>query len=113
MAIPELVAGAFSAIQTLAKVKSLRQRPVFLLTAIIAVLGIVSLFVWGTVRTYEAYAERKPGPVQENKQIQQITTGAGSPAVQGVNGPVTVTIDQSAIASVPIKPVRRKSQKEK
>lgn len=35
-------------------------------------------------------------PQQVNQQVEQKTTGAGSPAVQGVQGNVTITVDQSA-----------------
>lgn len=36
-----------------------------------------------------------PSNSQLNKQVQQTSTGQGSPNVQGVQGDVTVTIDQS------------------
>ncbi len=32
---------------------------------------------------------------QQTNQVQQTTTGPGSPAVQGVQGNVTITVDQS------------------
>ena len=34
-------------------------------------------------------------PTQTNQQVQQTTKGAGSPIVQGVQGDVTITVDQS------------------
>lgn len=37
-----------------------------------------------------------PTPHQVNQQIQQTTSGPGSPAVQGVQGDVTITVDQSS-----------------
>jgi len=39
-----------------------------------------------------------PPPIQHqaNQQIQQTTSGPGSPAIQGVQGDVTITVDQSS-----------------
>lgn len=34
---------------------------------------------------------------QHPNQVQQTSTGPGSPNVQGVQGPVTITIDQSSV----------------
>ena len=34
----------------------------------------------------------------QTTQLQQMTTGAGSPVVQGVKGDVTITVDQSGTA---------------
>jgi hypothetical protein len=36
-----------------------------------------------------------PAPQQTNQQVQQTSTGNGSPNVQGVQGDVTITVDQS------------------
>jgi len=36
-----------------------------------------------------------PSQQQTNQQVQQTSTGAGSPNVQGVQGDVTITVDQS------------------
>ena len=38
---------------------------------------------------------KAPAPVQTN-QVEQTTTGKGSPAVQGVQGDVNITVDQSS-----------------
>lgn len=40
---------------------------------------------------------KPPAPVQHqtNQQVQQTSTGQGSPNVQGVQGNVTITVDQS------------------
>jgi hypothetical protein len=40
---------------------------------------------------------KPPAPVQQltNQQVKQISTGEGSPNVQGVQGNVTITVDQS------------------
>lgn len=40
---------------------------------------------------------------QQTNQVQQNTTGPGSPAVQGVQGDVTITIDQSSGEAKPQK----------
>jgi hypothetical protein len=40
-------------------------------------------------------ASAQPSPQQMNQQIDQKTTGPGSPAVQGVQGNVTINVDQS------------------
>lgn len=42
-----------------------------------------------------APAAPSAAPAQVNQQVEQKTTGAGSPAVQGVQGNVTITVDQS------------------
>ena len=52
---------------------------------------------------------------QQTNQVQQTTTGQGSPAVQGVQGDVTITVDQSSgktvtKASPEKKPSQKKSQ---
>jgi hypothetical protein len=36
-----------------------------------------------------------PPPIQQTNQVQQLSTGQGSPNVQGVQGDVTITVDQS------------------
>jgi len=39
---------------------------------------------------------KPPAPTQQqSNQVQQTTSGQGSPAVQGVQGDVTITVDQS------------------
>jgi hypothetical protein len=40
---------------------------------------------------------KPPAPVQQqtNKQVKQTSSGQGSPNVQGVQGDVTITVDQS------------------
>jgi hypothetical protein len=43
-------------------------------------------------------------PVQQVNHVQQTSTGAGSPNVQGVNGDVTITVDQSTGKSASPKP---------
>jgi hypothetical protein len=46
-----------------------------------------------TQRVTPAAAAPTPIPTQVN-QVEQKTSGAGSPAVQGVQGDVTITVDQ-------------------
>jgi hypothetical protein len=49
-----------------------------------------------------------PAKQQTNQVVQQSTTGAGSPAVQGVQGDVTITVDQSGATKVQ-KPAQKKT----
>ena len=44
-----------------------------------------------------------PPPVQQTNQVQQISNGPGSPNVQGVQGDVTITVDQSTGSKGPAK----------
>jgi hypothetical protein len=51
-------------------------------------------------------------PQQQINQVQQTTTGPGSPAVQGVQGDVTITVDQSSGKTVTkTPPAKRPSEK--
>lgn len=59
-------------------------------------------------RANPAPSAQAPAPAQVNQQVEQKTTGAGSPAVQGVQGDVTITVDQSG-DTWKKKPVPRKA----
>jgi hypothetical protein len=41
----------------------------------------------------------QPAPKTQTNMVGQTTSGAGSPAVQGVQGDVTITVDQSSTRS--------------
>jgi hypothetical protein len=50
---------------------------------------------------------------QPTNKVQQSTSGAGSPAVQGVQGDVTITVDQSSGEAKPKKPAEKKPEQKK
>lgn len=85
----------------LAKVKSRNERrwlsPVAVIVAVMALGGgLVLAYVEApkSLPTPAAQAIRTPAQQQTNN-VQQTTSGQGSPAVQGVQGDVTITVDQS------------------
>jgi hypothetical protein len=59
-----------------------------------------------TPTTPAAQINTAPAQLQTN-QVQQSTTGPGSPAVQGVQGDVSVTVDQSTGEAKPKKPAKK------
>lgn len=56
---------------------------------------------------------RRPGPPQQQSQIQQKTTGPGSPTINGVQGDVSVTVDQTSSKSQPQKEQKKNQQSKK
>jgi len=50
---------------------------------------------------------------QPTNKVQQSTSGPGSPAVQGVQGDVTITVDQSGGEAKPKKPAEKKPEQKK
>src|ERR1019366_4327209 len=67
-----------------------------------AILAVLALF-GGLFLAYKQISKSSPSPIQErsaqqqsNGTVQQRSTGPGSPNVQGVQGDVTITVDQSA-----------------
>lgn len=68
--------------------------PVAVCLAVAALLGGLTLSYLKSSGTQAPAA--KPAIQQQNSNVKQISTGSGSPNVQGVNGNVTVTIDQSS-----------------
>ena len=62
--------------------------------------------------TLKAPAPQPAAPAQVNQQVHQTTTWPGSPAVQGVQGDVTITVDQSA-GTYPKKPEPKKASEKK
>ncbi len=53
-----------------------------------------------------------PTRQQTNQQVQQTSTGEGSPNVQGVQGDVTITVDQSKGKSETETPAEKKPKRE-
>lgn len=67
--------------------------------AIVTLAGGMVLAYFKTARPAVSPPQSSSAPVrpqQQMNQVQQTTTGPGSPAVQGVQGDVTITIDQSS-----------------
>lgn len=65
-----------------------------------AVLALAGGLTLAYVKTSRETAQQgapagRPNQTQSNTSVQQTTTGAGSPVVQGVQGDVTITVDQS------------------
>jgi hypothetical protein len=87
----------------LAKLKKNDERrwlsPVALAIAAVALIGGLALAYVQTPKPSPTSTQTsKPAaPVQQqtNQQVQQTSTGEGSPNVQGVQGNVTITVDQS------------------
>ena len=75
--------------------------PVASVMAILALAGGLTLAFLRSSRQSAAAAPPPPTGVQETQknQVEQKTTGAGSPIVQGVQGDVTITVDQSTGAA--------------
>jgi hypothetical protein len=79
---------------------------VFIVSALVCLFGGLGLSYKEISRSSNASEQKsRPEPQlrQDTKQVQQNTTGAGSPAVQGVQGDVNLTIDQSSGKSQPQK----------
>jgi hypothetical protein len=66
--------------------------------ALLGGLGLAYLQIQGTSAAVSTQRSNSaPAPVQQQtNQIQQTSTGPGSPNVQGVQGSVTITVDQSS-----------------
>jgi hypothetical protein len=99
----------------LAKVKQTSERrwmaPLAVSAAILTLTAglTLSYFRTSTAET-AAQTNKKPPPPQIN-QVQQSSTGAGSPNVQGVNGDVVINVDQSGEASTKTTPATKPDQK--
>ena len=87
------------------------------------IIGVVAL-AGGLFLSYIQISSERPAPVepstkiatpsqQQTNQVRQSTTGAGSPAVQGVQGDVTITVDQSSGSGKPQKPAEKKPKEPK
>jgi hypothetical protein len=83
----------------LARVKRHDERrwlsPVAVAVAALALAGGLILAYVQVPRPAAPVTPITKAPSQQTNQVQQSTTGAGSPAVQGVQGDVTITVDQS------------------
>ena len=56
----------------------------------------------------QAVQAASPSKQQTNSNVQQTSTGEGSPNVQGVQGDVTITVDQSTGKTSTKKPTEKK-----
>jgi hypothetical protein len=94
----------FLAFGLVARVKRQDERrwlfPLAIVMAAIALLGglgLAYLQVMKQSTLSASQANRMPAfPQQQNNQVNQTTTGPGSPTVQDVKGNVTITVDQSS-----------------
>jgi hypothetical protein len=93
----------------LGKVKSGDKRkwisPVAFACAAATLVGGFSLAYLQIVTLVPPAFASKPAAssVQQIKRAQQSSTGSGSPNIQGVNGDVTITVDQSTGKAAPQK----------
>lgn len=99
----------------LARVKSNDERrwlsPVAMAVAFVALAGGLVLAYLQTPKPVTPAAQTIAAPAQQqqtNQVVRQSTTGPGSPAVQGVQGDVTITVDQSGGKGKPQKPAQKK-----
>jgi hypothetical protein len=60
----------------------------------------------------QAIQPQPPAKQQSNSKVQQTSTGEGSPNVQGVQGDVTITVDQSQGKTEAQKPPAKKPKQE-
>ncbi len=83
----------------LSRLKAKQERrwlaPVASAMAVLALGGGLVLAYFKTAATAQPPRKTSPAAVQTNSNVQQTTTGKGSPIVQGVQGDVTITVDQS------------------
>lgn len=86
--------------------------PAALVAAVIALLGGLGLALRDVDHKVQETAisepQHKPSPVatQQNDHAAQTSSGSGSPNVQGVQGDVTITVDQSG-SKMPKTPISR------
>jgi hypothetical protein len=87
----------------------------FAIAAVALIGGLVLAYVEVSKPVPPSVQTSKPqAPTQQqtNQQIQQTSTGAGSPNVQGVQGDVTITVDQSKGKTEAQKPAEKKPKQE-
>lgn len=87
--------------------------PVAVAVAAVALAGGLILAYVQAPRPAAPAAQTTKTPAQQTNQVQQSTSGAGSPAVQGVQGDVTITVDQSDGGAKPKKPEIKTEPKSK
>lgn len=97
----------------LARIKQPDQRRQIALIAavlsVVALLGGLALAYLqvhvGTPSSAQSTQDAIPSDRHMNQRVQQVSTGSGSPNVQGVQGNVNITVDQSSGITEPIKPL--------
>jgi hypothetical protein len=77
-----------------------------------AVLGTWTWHRKGTQPWFSSSVQPKPAAAEQTNQVQQRSTGEGSPNVQGVQGEVTITVDQSKGKTEVQKPPEKKPKPE-
>jgi hypothetical protein len=75
--------------------------------AVIALAGGLILAYVQIPKPATPSAQTSKAQQQKTSQVQQSTTGPGSPAVQGIQGDVTITVDQSTGKAKPRKSKER------
>jgi tetratricopeptide (TPR) repeat protein len=104
----------FLVFSVLARVKRHDERrwlsPLVVTAALLALLGGLTIAYVQVPKP--AQTSKAPSQPQPN-QAQHSTSGAGSPAVQGVQGDVTITIDQSSGQDKSQKPAAKKLEQDK
>lgn len=69
----------------------------FAMVALLGGLGLAYFQVRGSMPAVQPQAVQAPSPSQQGPtQVQQTVTGAGGVAVEGVEGDLTITVDQSS-----------------
>lgn len=99
----------FVVFKYLAKAKSSDERswiaPVAVSLAATALIGGLAI---AYVQVRKAAQQFAPARQQSNQQVPQTSSGEGSPNVQGVQGDVTITVDQSSGKTETKKPPEKK-----
>jgi len=85
--------------------------PVAAAMAVLALAGGLVLAYFRTAAIPQPAQKAPPAPSQTNTAVQQTTAGKGSPIVQGVQGDVTITVDQSEGARPKPKPAPQTAKK--
>ena len=87
----------------LAKAKKSNQQrwlaPLAVCAAIAALAGGLALSYVRVSKSVAPAVNTSNPPMQQTNKVQQSSSGAGSPNVQGVQGDVTITVDQSSAGS--------------
>lgn len=102
----------FLVFSVLARVKRQDERrwlsPLAMTAAFVALLGGLAIAYVHVPMPPTRSAETSKAPSQQQTdEVKQSTRGAGSPAVQGVHGDVTITIDQTSGQDKPQKPAAK------
>ena len=103
----------------LARAKRIDERrwisPIAVAAAVVALVGGLLLAYVQTSKPATPVVQAGKPPVsgqQQTNQVQQTTTGQGSPAVQGVQGDLTITVDESTGKTEIKKPPEKKPEQE-